>query len=88
MSTKTPEAGDTFQHQNGHEYAILAIARDDYTEQDLVIHRGLHDGRIWSRPMTNFTGMLEGLPRFVHTGGLMTPAEPQDYQPIRSTMSG
>lgn len=85
-TTKTPAAGDTFEHQNGHEYVIVAIARDDYTEQDLVIHQGIHDGRIWSRPMVNFLGQLDGLPRFTHTGGLLSPGD----QPagIRSTLVG
>lgn len=72
MTTKKPEPGDTFQHQNGREYSILAIARDDYSGVDLVIHRGLHDGRVWSRPMENFLGTIGFLPRFVHIGGMLT----------------
>lgn len=84
QTRKTPAPGDTFAHQNGHEYQVIIIARDDYTEQDLVIHRGMHDGRVWSRPINNFMGLKEGLPRFVYTGGLIIPAEPG----LRSTLVG
>lgn len=74
---KPAEAGDTFRHFTGREYVVIAIARDDDQGQDLVIHRGLHDGRIWSRTMTNFMGnsVPEGKPRFVYTGGLTAPTE-------------
>lgn len=61
---KTPEAGEEYQHQNGYRYQVIAIARDDYTEQDLVIHKGLRDGRVWSRPLLNFLGDKGGFPRF------------------------
>lgn len=60
-----PIPGDVFRHLNGYKYEVIAIARDDYAEQDLVIHKGLHDGRIWSRPLVNFTGYKDGFARFV-----------------------
>lgn len=64
MSREKPEPGMIYVHQNGHRYGVLSIARDDYTEQDLVIHQGLHDGRVWSRPLVNFLGDKGGKPRF------------------------
>lgn len=79
---KPAAAGDTFRHHTGREYVVIVVARDDDEPQDLVIHRGLHDGRVWSRPMKNFMGYLaEGQPRFSYTGGLMTPTEPAPAEP-------
>lgn len=73
---KPAEAGDTFRHYTGLQYTVIAIARDADEPQDLVIHRGLLDGLIWSTPMKRFMGCLaEGQPRFEYTGGLTTPAE-------------
>lgn len=60
-----PLPGDVFRHLNGYKYEVIAIARDDYSGQDLVIHKGLHDGRIWSRPLVNFNGSKNGAYRFV-----------------------
>ena len=64
------EVNQIFRHQNGHEYLVLVIARDDYTGDDLVIHQGLHDSRVWSRPMANFQGLKNGSKRFTLVSGV------------------
>jgi hypothetical protein len=61
--TKVPHAGETYVHQNGGEYQIVCLAKDDDREELLVIHRG-EDGSYWSRPIGNFMGLRDGAPRF------------------------
>lgn len=58
-----PQAGETYQHQNGAEYHVVCLAKDDDRDELLVIHKG-PDGSVWSRPIGNFMGLRDGAPRF------------------------
>lgn len=60
------EAGEVWQHRNGHFYEIFLVARDDDKSTNRFIGmRGLHDGRVWVRPIANFLGrQLDGGHRF------------------------
>lgn len=64
--TEIPKAGETFRHQSGRDYTVICLAKDDDREELLVIHKG-EDGAIWSRPIGNFMGLRNGLPRFEKT---------------------
>ena len=66
--------GNTFRHQNGLDYVVMTVARDEDAGVYMVVHQGIHDGRVWVRTVSNFLGMKNGEPRFLHTGGLMSPA--------------
>ena len=57
-----------WRHLNGHEYEVICIARCDDLEVDMVIHRGVHDGRIWARSKDNFLGKKGSSHRFVYLG--------------------
>lgn len=62
--TKPPVLGEYYQHQNGRQYLVICIARDDDREEDLVIHVG-DDGSHWARTLENFMGLKDDKPRFV-----------------------
>ena len=65
MTIEKLSVGSVWTHQNGHRYEIIGLAR----EQDLcvffVVHKGLHDGRLWVRSLANFLDFKNGKPRFV-----------------------
>lgn len=54
-----------WRHVNGHFYDVLMVAVDDDMDEIQVIHRGQHDGRVWSRCIDNFAGYhVSGVKRF------------------------
>lgn len=61
---QTPQPGQTYVHQNGYAYEVLVVAQDNYHDEQVVIHKGKHDGRVWSRPLGNFLGLKNGKHRF------------------------
>lgn len=60
------EKGQIYTHQNGLSFEILCVGVLNSVVEDkvVVVHQGLHDGRVWVRDMDNFTGLLRGKPRF------------------------
>lgn len=61
-----PQNGEIYQHVNGHRYAVVGVARWDDIQIDFIVHLGEHDGRLWVRPLDNFTGKHKsGRDRFV-----------------------
>lgn len=58
-----PEVGETYQHQNGLAYTVIALAKDQDREEVQVIHQGA-DGQVWSRTVGNFVALKNGSPRF------------------------
>lgn len=52
-------------HVNGYVYDVLLLAIDDDLDEINVIHKGRHDGRVWSRTLDNFAGFHgSGVKRF------------------------
>ena len=45
-------------------YELVDIARHSETNEELVIYRSLHDGQVWARPKTMFTGKAGDVRRF------------------------
>lgn len=58
-------AETVWQHQNGHDYHVESVAREEDLCVNMVVHVGLHDGRRWVRTVENFLGDKNGKPRFV-----------------------
>lgn len=80
------------RHHTGREYLNIVIAREEDLGVDLVIHRGLHDGRVWARTVENFLGSKDGeTPRFTFVE-MMTEREEkllaQQYHDLARLTSG
>lgn len=59
-----PKTGEVYRHFKGNVYEIIAVARENDMEVDFVVHKGLHDGRVWTRSLANFLGDRDGVTRF------------------------
>lgn len=64
---REPAPGQIWRHNNGFDYEIAAIGEFNDTDPHIpvVVHRGLHDGRVWVRTVENFLGTHRtGVPRY------------------------
>jgi hypothetical protein len=53
---KMPILGGRYKHRNGHTYEVRTFATD--ADGDVqVVHVGMHDGRVWTRSLSNFCGV-------------------------------
>jgi hypothetical protein len=74
MSAPLPKPGNLFKHYRGSTYRVIGIGKLESTEEDMVVYqeifRGLEtgEGKIWIRPVHEFTGEVEykekPIPRF------------------------
>lgn len=56
--------GAKYRHFKGGMYELVDVARHSETNEELVIYRSLHDGQVWARPKTMFTGKAGDVRRF------------------------
>jgi hypothetical protein len=70
-----PSAGEIWQHyKTKGEYEIVGLGKlqvkvEDLDMKDCVIYKALPEGKIWCRPLEDFTEMIQGeggesVPRF------------------------
>jgi hypothetical protein len=70
-------AGQVWQHTNGFKFRVLDLSylNDCEPHAPVVIHQGLHDGRVWVRCVENFVGRnADGELRFTFVEFLQTDA--------------
>ena len=49
-----------YRHYKGKEYAVLSIAKNSETLEDMVVYKQLYDnGDIWVRPAKMFAGFVD-----------------------------
>lgn len=56
MTTQAIIANNIYVHSNGHQYKVLHLTKSDeeVADHEYVVFQGLHDGRVWTRPIENF----------------------------------
>ncbi len=67
MNDNEVKAGSVFKHVNGFLFKVYGIGykNDTNPPTPVVVHEGLHDGRIWIRDLANFSGFhASGVKRF------------------------
>jgi hypothetical protein len=60
------DVGRKVRHHTGRIYRVVGTAWEDDLCCDMVILRGLHDGRLWVRTHENFKGVSRGNIRFTY----------------------
>lgn len=80
-----PAEGQKYRHEGtGREYTVKCLARNDDTDEILVIHSGA-DGSVWARTLGNFMGLnITGGARFVKAA---TPTITSQGQSTETTAS-
>ena len=59
---KQLNVGDKYKHFKGEEYAVVALARDSDTLEEIVVYKALYDSEkfgnnaLWTRPKDDFLG--------------------------------
>lgn len=49
------EIGAKYRHFKGHEYEVIAIAKDSENLAPMVVYRALYgEGQVWVRPLSMF----------------------------------
>lgn len=43
--------GQLYRHYKGGIYAVICIASHTETEEDLVVYKDVHSGKVWARPV-------------------------------------
>ena len=63
------KAGQNYKHyKQGNMYTIVCIALDSETQEYMVVYQGWLSGKVWVRPLTEFTSHVSNeevsIPRF------------------------
>ncbi|MFT8896200.1 MAG: DUF1653 domain-containing protein [Acetobacter sp.] len=53
-----------YRHYKGGLYTVLHTARHSETEEWLVVYRSEAHGTLWVRPLSMWTELVDGRPRF------------------------
>ncbi|MCE0742876.1 DUF1653 domain-containing protein [Acetobacter sicerae] len=53
-----------YRHYKGGLYTVLHTVRHSETEEWLVIYRSEAHGTLWARPLSMWTELVDGRPRF------------------------
>lgn len=64
MSTNI-ESGDTYRHFKGGLYTVLCIAEHTEHGDDMVVYVSEENGKIYARPQSMFSGMVQSGDVFV-----------------------
>jgi hypothetical protein len=64
------KVGEIYEHQNGHRYKVVSVAKHSETLEDMVVYRPLYksdvfpDVKLWVRPLALWESPRNGKPRF------------------------
>lgn len=59
----TVKTNSYYRHYKGGLYHVLLIAKDEETQEQRVIYKGI-DGKIWDRKLSVWIENVNGQPRF------------------------
>ena len=51
--------GDKYIHFKGHLYEIVCVALHTETDEDTVVYKAMHDGKIYARPLNMFLSPVD-----------------------------
>lgn len=53
------KAGNKYRHFKGHEYLVIAIAKDSETLKNIVVYKNLENGDCWVRDYDMFNSLVD-----------------------------
>ena len=53
------KVGNKYRHFKGHEYLVIAIAKDSETLKNIVVYKNLENGDCWVRDYDMFNSLVD-----------------------------